>query len=166
MVLPAILRRRAVREYRKDPISSEQIEEIIKAAQFAPTARNRRAVEFIVVTDRETRTALSNALLPQEFVKEAPVIIVPVVNTKAASKPVIDLALASQNIFLQATSMGLGSIWKHVHEGEELEKVRAILGIPENFLLTNIIPIGYAEVPPPPHTDAEYDAKKIHREKW
>jgi len=166
MLLPAIGNRRAVRDFKPDPVPPAQIEELIRAAQFAPTAHNRRAVEFIVVTNQKTKDALFEALVPQEFVKEAPAIIVPVVDTKTASKPVEDLALASQNIFLQATSMGIGSVWKHVHDGEEQEKVRAILGIPPHFLLINIIPVGYARETPPPHTEAEYDPKKIHREKW
>jgi nitroreductase len=121
MLLPAIGNRRAVRDFKPDPVPPAQIEELIRAAQFAPTAHNRRAVEFIVVTNQKTKDALFEALVPQEFVKEAPAIIVPVVDTKTASKPVEDLALASQNIFLQATSMGIGSVWKHVHDGEEQE---------------------------------------------
>lgn len=166
MLLPAIVNRRAVRDFKPDPVPPAQIEELIRAAQFAPTAHNRRAVEFIVVTDQKTKDALFGALVPQDFVKEAPAIIVPVADTKTASKPREDLALASENIFLQATSMDIGSVWKHVHEGEELTNVRKVLGIPPHFLLVNIIPIGFAKETPSPHTDAEFDPKKIHREKW
>lgn len=166
MILEAISNRRACRKFLSDPVPHDLIEELIKAAQFAPTAHNRRAVEFIIVTDQKMKQAIHDALVPQDFVWQAPVLIVPVTDTKIASKPKEDLALASENVWLQATNAKLGCVWKHVHEGEEQEKLRAILGIPEHFLVINVIPIGYPAQMPPPHTDAEFDAKKIHRERW
>ncbi|MFH1443826.1 MAG: nitroreductase family protein [Candidatus Peregrinibacteria bacterium] len=166
MMLDVLLRRRACRSFKADPVPVELIEELVKAAQFAPTARNRRPLEFIVVTDPKMRQAIADALVPQEFVAQAPVLIMPVADTKVASKPREDLALASQNIFLQATHLKLGSVWKHVHDGEEQEKIRSLLGIPPHYLIINVIPIGYPAEMPPPYTDAEFDSKKIHREKF
>lgn len=166
MLLPAILARRACRNFKPDPVPPELIGELIKAAQFAPTAHNRRAVEFVVVTDPKTRQAIQGALVVQDFVSTAPVIIVPVADTKIASKPREDLTLATENIWLQATYLKLGCVWKHVHDGEEQEKLHAILDIPEHCLVINVIPVGFPTDMPPPHTDAEFDPKKIHQEKW
>lgn len=166
MLLPAIVQRRAVRSFKPDPVPAALIDELIRAAQFAPTAHNRRPVEFIIVTDAVMKQAMHDALVPQDFVRDAPVIIVPVADTKTASKPREDLSLASENIFLQATHLRLGSVWKHVHDGEEQEKIRALLGIPEHCLVINMIPVGFPKEMPPPHTEKEADPKKIHREHW
>jgi nitroreductase len=166
MILDAIAKRRAVRSFKPNPIPPPLIEELLKAGMFAPTARNRRPIEYIVVTDKRMREAIHNALIPQDFVKEAPVIIVPVADTKIASKPREDLAIASENIFLQATHLGIGSVWKHVHDGEEQERIRTVLGIPAHFLVINVIPIGFVEEMPPPHTDTEFEERRIHSEKW
>jgi len=166
MMLPAILARRSCRSFKQDAVPDEMVKELLKAAFFAPTARHIKAIEYIVVTDQKTRKAIANSLAPQEFVAKAPVIIVPVSDTKIASKPREDLSLATENIWLQATELKLGCVWKHVHDGDEQEKLRAVLGIPSHFLVINVLPIGYPEEMPPPHTDAEFDLKKIHREKW
>jgi len=166
MLLPAIIQRRACRAFKPDIIPVALIEELIRAAQFAPTSMNRRAVEFIVVTDPKTKQTVHDVLVPQDFVKDAPVLIVPVADTKTAGNPREDLTLASENIWLQATHLTLGCVWKHVHDGEEQEKLRATLGIPEHFLVINVIPVGYAAETPAPHTDAEFDPGKIHREKF
>ncbi len=166
MLLPAIVARRACRAFKPDAVPDSLVEELLKAAFFAPTARHIRAVEFIVVTDQKKRQAIADALVPQDFVAKAPLIIVPIVDTKTASKPREDLALATENIWLQATHLQLGCVWKHVHDGEEQENLRAILGIPEKHLVINVLPIGYPAEPLPPHTDAECDPKKIHQEKW
>lgn len=166
MLLPAIKARRSCRSFKPDPVPDNLVQELLKAAFFAPTARHMRAVECIVVTDQKTRQAIADALTPQEFVAQSPVIIVPVADTKAASKPREDLTLATANIWLQATHLQLGCVWKHVHDGEEQAKLRAALGIPAHYLVINVLPIGYPVEMPPPHLDAECDPKKIHREKF
>lgn len=166
MILDAISRRRACRSFKPDPVPPELIEELIKAGQFAPTARHLKSIEYIIVTDPKSRRAIADALAPQEFVVHSPVIIVLAADIKVASKPREDLSLATENIWLQATYLKLGCVWKHVHDGEEQEKLRTILGIPERFLVINVLPIGYPAELLPPHTDAEADPKKIHREKW
>ncbi|MDO8468729.1 MAG: nitroreductase family protein [Candidatus Peribacter sp.] len=166
MILPAIVARRACRSFKPDAVPPQLIEELIKAAQFAPTAHNRRSVECIVVTDQKTKQAIHDALVPQDFVAQAPVIIVPVSDTKIASKPREDLSLATENIWLQATHLQLGCVWKHVHDEKELQKIRSLLNIPEHCLVINVIPIGFPAEMPPPHTDAEFDTKRIHNEQW
>ncbi|MDD5102909.1 MAG: nitroreductase family protein [Candidatus Peribacteraceae bacterium] len=166
MILEAISNRRACRTFLADPVPLELIEELIHAGQYAPTARHIKSVEYIFVTDEKTHRAIAGALVPQDFVATAPVIIVPVADTKTASKPREDLTLATANIWLQAAHLGLGCVWKHVHDGEEQEKLRAVLGIPEHYLVINVLPIGYPAETLAPHTDEEFDPKKIHREKW
>lgn len=166
MILEAISNRRACRNFKPDPVPPDLIGELIKAAQFAPTAYNRRAVECIVVTDQKMKQAIHDALVPQDFVLEAPMIIVPAADTNVASKPREDLSLATENIWLQATHLKLGCVWKHVHDENELEKIRSLLNIPEHCMVINVLPIGFPAEMPPPHTDAEFDPNKIHQEKW
>jgi nitroreductase len=48
MIVKEILNRRATSEYKPDSVSDEQIIEIIKAWQFAPTARDNQAVEVVI----------------------------------------------------------------------------------------------------------------------
>lgn len=166
MLIKEIINRRSVREYKSDAVSDELILEIIKAAQFAPTAVNNRSVEFIVVKDQSIKNKLDEILeSKQEYVKKVPVIIVPIVNTKASLLPVQDLAVASENIFLQAAAFGLGTVWKNVR-AEPALKIKTLLNIPAHFTLANIIPVGYPLTPPEPHTDSDFSTDKIHYEKF
>lgn len=166
MLIKEIINRRSVREYKSDAVSDELILEIIKAAQFAPTAVNNRSVEFIVVKDQSIKNKLDEILeSKQEYVKKVPVIIVPIVDTKASLLPVQDLAVASENIFLQAAAFGLGTVWKNVR-AEPALKIKTLLNIPAHFTLANIIPVGYPLTPPEPHTDSDFSTDKIHYEKF
>lgn len=101
MVLEEIKNRRSVRKYKVDQVKNEDLLEIIKAAQFAPTSRGNRAVEFIVIRDQATKEELYKLAEPrQDFLKQAPVLIIPVIDSEKSRLPQIDLALATENIFL------------------------------------------------------------------
>lgn len=168
MVIKEILNRRAVRNYKQDPIPQEYITEIIKAGQFAPTARNNRAVEFVVVREQETKNKIFDAMSgesPQPFIKEAPVLIIPASDTSKSGLSIQDLSNASENMFLQARALGLGTVWKHLEE-DWVRGVKKVLGIPEQYMIINIIPVGYPKEEMPPHTDADFSAERIHEEKW
>ena len=163
MVIKEILNRRSVREYEKRDVPQESILEIIKAGQFAPRAHGNQAVEFLVIKNQETKDKIFN-LVGQEFVKEAPVLIIPIADLTKTICPVEDLSAASENMLLEATALGLGSVWKAI-KGQE-EKIKELLGIPKNFTLINLIPIGYPKEKTSPYSDKDFDEKKIHYEQW
>ncbi len=166
MIIKEILNRRSIREYKPDAVPEEYIIDIIKAGQFAPTARNNRAIEFIVIKNQETKNNIFK-IVGQEYVKKAKVLIIPVSDTTKTNCPVQDLSVASENMFLQATALGLGTVWKALKsEFKEAEKLKKLLGIPKQYMAINIIPVGYPKEKPEPHTDKDFDAKKIHQERW
>lgn len=162
MIVKEIKNRRSVRSYKPDPIPRKDIYEIIKAAQFAPTGMDTKAQEFYIVHNKEIKEKISN-LLGQPFLKEAPVLIVPAIDPKKSITPTQDLSLASQNIFLQAASFGLGTVWKNIRYESDVEAIRELLSIPKNFMIINIIPLGYPKTKSKPHTDSDFDPKKIHQ---
>jgi nitroreductase len=164
MVIKEILNRRSVRKYKSKTVPQGYIIEIIKAGQFAPTAGNNRAIEFVVIEEQETKKNIFE-IVSQEYVKEAPVLIIPVSDTAKTNCPIQDLSVASENMFLQATALGLGAVWKGLQPGWT-EKIKKILGIPERYTVINIIPVGYPKKEPEPHTDKDFIDKKIHKEKW
>lgn len=166
MVLKEIINRRSIREFKPNPVPDSTIQEIIKAAQFAPTSRNNRSTEFIIVKEQNAKQKLYKTAIPeQEFIKEAPVIIVPVTNPGKTNQPVQDLALATQNIFLQATKLGLGTVWKNLKPPVAAE-IKKILSIPEQSMIINMIPLGYSKEPAKPHTEDDFELKRIHLEQW
>jgi nitroreductase len=166
MIIKEIVQRRSVREFKTTPVPDEIISEIINAAQFAPTARNNHSVEFIIIKKQATKEKIFKLAIPeQKFVKQAPILIVPVTNPAKTNQPVQDLSVASENVFLQATSLGLGSVWKNLKPAVANE-IKKILGIPDDYLIINVIPLGYPKETPPPHTDEDFDEEKIHNEKW
>lgn len=168
MIIKAIKNRRSIREYTSEPVAKAQVEEIIKAGQFAPTAKNNRLVEFIVIEDKETRqklAAILNQEFVQEFMTEAPVFILPVTSVENEKWAYLDLAIASENMLLQATELGLGSVFKYINS-RYFPAVRELLGIPENFFFINLVVVGHPAESKAPHTEADFEPQKIHWGKW
>lgn len=188
-VFEAIRMRRAVRLYRPDPVSREQVQAVLDAANLAPSGLNRQPWEFIVVTrgkiremGRSYRSTLDEYLAHwdkspmREFISrddfirfaetygEAPVVIVVLV--KADPLPNLrkaDLESASaamENLLLAATALDLGTCWMTGPLRDD-ENFRRILAIPADREIIAITPLGYPEkVPPaPPRIDPRLEQK-------
>ena len=163
MITPAIRNRRSTRQYKTDSIPDSIIEELITAGEFAPSAHGLKAVEYIIVRDQNLKIEINKILsveIAQDFVEIAPVLIIPVVDTKKSFLPVQDLSVISQTIFLQATELGLGCVWKNVNV-KLIPQLLALLKLPDTYMMVNVIPIGYPEAMLDPHKDEEFKKEKL-----
>lgn len=151
----AIKKRRSVRAFKPDAIPDDVLRRVLEAAQWAPSAGDLQARDFIVVKDIGIRKALSYAAWNQNFIAEAPVDVVVCANERRSSVRygrrgkdlycILDAAAAVQNLMLAAHALGLGTCWVGAFDDDE---VRKILGLPDWERPIAIIPIGYpAEVP-------------------
>jgi len=145
-VYEAIKTRRSVRSYQDRPVEKEVLERILEAARMAPSARNRQAYKFVVVTDKEIRKKLAIAAHNQHFVAEAPVVIVAVgltpkeIMSCGIPTDPVDVAIAIDHITLAAVEEGLGTCWIGAFEQEEVCK---ILNIPSQYKVIELLPLGY-----------------------
>jgi len=146
MLMEIIKKRRSVRSYEAKPIDDEIIKEIIDAARLAPSAKNLQEWKFIVVRDEKTKEKLVEAAKGQRFVKEASVVIAGVatytnyVMTNGIPACHVDLAIAMEHIALAAAEKGIGSCWIGAFYQD---KVKEILGVPDNCLVIALMTLGY-----------------------
>lgn len=75
-VLEAIRKRRSIRRFKKTPLSDGSIETLIEAARLAPSGSNIQPWRFVVVKDERLKARLCRAAFSQEFLMEAPVVMV------------------------------------------------------------------------------------------
>jgi len=150
-VFDAIGARRSIRNYKPDPVEPDDLERILEAGRLAPSASNRQEWRFVVVTDGETRRALSEAANGQGFVAEAPVVLACCAETDEQTMPCgqlrypIDLAIAIENMVLAAWELGLGTCWVGAFSEGEVKK---ILGVPDDIRVVQLLALGRpAEVP-------------------
>lgn len=154
-VFEAIKTRRSVRAFTSQEVSEEEIEKIIDAARWAPSAGNIQPWEFIIVRKKEIKRELVAAALNQTFIEEAPVVIVVCANEARSAQGygnrgatlycIQDTAAAIQNIHLAAKALGLATCWIGAFHEEEARKA---LKIPRGIRPVAIIPVGHAAEKP------------------
>ena len=145
----AIRGRRSVRSYDKGDLDSEDLRRILEAAICAPSAGNRQSWEFVVVKNNQAKAALVEAAYGQEFIAQAPVVIVVCANlTRSASRyrergrdlySIQDTAAAVQNILLASYALGYGSCWVGAFDES---RVAHILNVSPQIRPVAIVPIG------------------------
>jgi len=171
--LKIIMNRKSVRKYTSKAITDQQIDAIIRAGMAAPTAANKQPWAFIVIKNRKTLEKLAENLPYCKMAKNAQAAIVvcgvpewglPPEN-REAEYWIQDCSAASENILLAAEALGLGAVWTGVYPVEErVRTVRDILGIPQNVIPLNVIPVGYPAGEEKPKD--KYKPERIHFEKW
>jgi len=166
-VLEVIRKRYSCRTYQDKKIEKKKLDIIMEAARLAPSARNMQDWRFVVATQRKVRRQVAACTSrPDDFAK-AGAIIAACSNSdhvmrcgQAISQ--IDVAIALEHICLQATDLGLGTCWIGSFD---TEKVAAVLGIPDDIQIIELMAIGYpADVPREP--EREPIENIVSYEKW
>ena len=147
-VLEAIKGRRSIRKYTQEPVSEEQVMQILEAGRWAPSRGNSQAWKFIVVKNAQGLKDLAEAIPTGKFLAEAPLGIAVVINPKVSKHPEQEGAAAIQNMLLAAHALGLGACWISVRSTDSEEKARQLLQIPDEEWLLSVVAIGHpAETP-------------------
>ena len=159
-----IFKRVSIRKYEDKPVEQEKVEKVLRAAMAAPSAGNQQPWEFYVVTDKEKITALSKCSPYAGCAAGAPVVLVPCYRTEGLMFPdiaQIDLSIATENVLLEITALGLGGVWLAVTPVEDrVEKVAEVLETPSNLIPFAMVPFGYpAEARP---QEDRYDVSRVH----
>lgn len=144
-VMEAIQARYSVRQYADKPIEPEKIEKIMEAGRLAPTASNQQLCKHIVVTDKELIRQMVSACEDQKWIETAPAVLVECASCDRTmicgqSARSMDCAIAMSYMTLEAVELGLQSCWLGWFSPE---KVRALLNIPDDYVVVAVAPIGY-----------------------
>lgn len=149
--ISCLLNRRSVRAYRPEQIKPAELETILQAGLYAPSAMNRQSAVMLVIQDRETISTLSR--LNAEVMGRdtdpfygAPTVIV-VLADKNAPNHVQDASLVMGSLMNAAFSLGVDSCWiNRAREVFEMPEARALLrekGISDDYVGVGNCILGY-----------------------
>ena len=128
IVLETIKKRRSTRAYEDTQITQAELDQILEAAIYAPSAHNDQPWYFTVIQNKaviqEINTKAKQGLAQSpidwrrkigenptfDLMYNAPTLIIISGRTDAVS-PLVDCSAAIQNMLLVAESLGLGSVW-------------------------------------------------------
>jgi nitroreductase len=139
--------RRSIRKFQSGKqVTREQLDRLLEAAMYAPSACNSRPWEFIAITKREVLNEIAR-IHPNASMCETAAAAIIVVAIPQSGRPEgyfpQDCGAATQNILLEAVSMGLGTCWCGVYPREgHIASLRSLLNIDEPKIPFNVIAVG------------------------
>jgi nitroreductase len=147
--------RHSVRSFSTEPIELESVQFILEAANRAPSAGNLQGYEIFIATEQVHRSGLVHATRGQEFILQAPLILVFCANpARSAVKymergeklySIQDATIACTFAMLAASSLSLSTVWVGAFDEKEVNEV---LDIPSNLQPVVILPVGHTEKEP------------------
>jgi nitroreductase len=171
VVMKLFEERRSIRKYGDRPVEDEKLQAVLEAARQAPSWANMQCWTFIVVKDQATREALAEALEnnpSQKAIATAPVVIVACADPDKSGRRdgleyfMLDIGICFQQLILEAWNQGLGTCWIGWYNED---KVRSVLGVPDNIRIVAMTPLGYAAVYPE-HPGRKPIEEIVFNEKW
>lgn len=152
--LNTLKERRSIRQYKKEQITDEQLNQILEAGMFAPSGRGAQSAIMVVVQDEKLIQKLSK--LNAKFTGNpdddpffgAPTVVI-VLADSSRNTYIEDGSLVIGNMMNAAYSIGVDSCWIHrAREMFESEEGQALLkewGIQGNYVGIGNCILGYRD---------------------
>jgi nitroreductase len=166
--IEALMTRRSVRKFTPEPVTDEQVNQILCAAMHAPSACNQQPWHFILVNSRERLDQIADLHPYAKMCHQAPLAVIvcaDVTLETCRGNWVIDCSAAMENLLLAAHALGLGGVWVGIHPVEERVKdIRKLLGLPSFAVPLCLAAIGHPLEPLP--TVDRFKPERIHTNSW
>ena len=131
--LKLVRARYSVRQYQNRPVEPEKVEQLLEAAQAAPTAANCQPVRLLVVETPDGRRRLAGAA---ELYGAPLAVVVCADRSRAWKRPFdgkqttdIDASILTDHMMLAASALGLGSVWICYFQPEAVKAALGLMGI-------------------------------------
>jgi len=155
------LAHRSVRKFTSEPVTDAQLQAMVAAAQSAATSSNLQPWSVIAVRDHARKARLAVLAAEQQFIDDAPLLLVWVADlgrarrlAQRAASPLdgadylettiigfIDTALAAQNAVVAAESLGLGTVFVGAVRNHP-EEIAAELALPAHAVAAFGLAVG------------------------
>jgi nitroreductase len=138
-----------VREFSSQRIDGETLDRILEAGRRTPSSRNWQPWDFVVVTDPEQRSKLSQVWRGAWHVANAPAvvaIVAPVLESDREREILhFDLGQLVMAMMVAAADSGVGT--GHAVVADQ-DLARSLLGLPEDRFCAYLISCGYPDGDP------------------
>lgn len=158
-------KRYSVRNYSDRKVEAKKLDKILQAAHVAPTAANLQPIHLIVVQEKDGLEKIGKGA----NIYGAPLaVIVCADHDKAWVRPFdnkqttdIDASILTDHMMIEATELGLGSVWVCYFKPDIIRKE---FNLPNNLEPVNILAIGYSNeeaADPERHSQTRIPVKEL-----
>jgi nitroreductase len=157
-VLTELRRVRQIRQYRDGEVPEATVNAILEVARWTGSSRNTQPWHFIVVTDKELLTQLSQFRSAINWAAGASLGIAIALNGGDEAQEAYDEGRVTERVMIAAHLLGLGSgvAWFLDQEDE----AKRLLGVPAESTLHSIITIGHPITSKDPRPNPAHGGRK------
>ncbi len=128
---------RAIRDYRSEPLSEDDLEAILEAGRWTGSSKNRQSWTFVAITDRERLRGLAEH---GDFTQPVRDSAATVVLVQEGDGNEFDIGRAAQNMMLAARAKGVASCPITLHRDDD---AAAYLNAPSRTTVRYAVALGY-----------------------
>ena len=142
----ALYTRRSIRKFKSDPVPRELVDQVMHAGIWAPSSCNYQMWDLVAVDDPAVNARLAELSLQMG---NAPVNVVVSYGREFSEEGWANIQSASaaiENMSLAAHVLGLGTFW--ITQMGDREKVREVVGLPEDRLVIAVLAVGWPKIVP------------------
>ena len=154
--LDVLKNRRAIRQFKPEQITTDELDAVLEAGTYAPTGGGRQGFVIVAAQDPaivakldELNAKVMNADPANTHPYYGAPTVLLVLATDASVTPVEDCSAIACNLVNAAYAAGLGSCWIHrckeMFEGPEGKALLQKWGLPENLKGVASVALGYAD---------------------
>lgn len=168
--------RKSIKKFKQIELDKDKIMNMLQAAMRAPSWKNSTPYKIILVDRDNIKQSLALAIQNKSSdataaIQNAPITAVIVADPNASGAMegkdyyLVDSAIAMEHFILAATEEGYGTCW--IASFDE-NRVKEALGIPDNFRVVALTPIGIAqeEEEEKPHHPKKDMHEFVYINKW
>ena len=181
VVMENILARKSVRSYNGDSIPADVTENLLRAAMAAPSGRDLRPWQIVVMTDKsQYETVFEGNFNMQKFMESGAVIILCADTVFTAPTredpdgPAVtqvnhlwrdDMGAVTENLLLAVEAYGLGACWTACYPyPDRMDPIKKALQLPATVVPYAVVPIGYHDGTTQPKD--KWDPARVHYNRW
>ncbi|MBR4505304.1 MAG: nitroreductase family protein [Bacteroidales bacterium] len=181
VVMQNILNRKSVRSYNGEAIPDSVMENLLRAAMAAPSGRDLRPWQIVVMTDKsQYETVFEGNFNMQKFMESGAVIILCADTVFTAPTredpdgPAVtqvnhlwrdDMGAVTENLLLAVEAYGLGACWTACYPyPDRMDPIKKALQLPATVVPYAVVPIGYPNGDTKPKD--KWDPARVHYNRW
>ena len=170
-MLELIKTRRSVRKYKNEQIKDEELNAILEAGTYAPTARGEQAPYIVAVQNEALKKRLiqMNATVmgvTSNPYYDAPTLVL-VFAPAGGANSLQDGSCVLMCMMLAAHALGLGTCWinreREMFASEEGKALTREMGLPDGLMGVGALALGYPASEPSPATARTADYYRVIR---
>jgi nitroreductase len=143
--LESLRRVRQTRAFTEEPVTDEELEQLLEVARWTGSSRNTQPWRFIVIRDRELLRQVSSVRDAIVWAGTAPLAIAIVIEAEGEISGAFDEGRVTERLMIAAHLLGLGAGTAWYGDEAQRAAAKALLGIPAQLTARSMVAIGHVD---------------------